>query len=149
MRNNWAWVWAMGAAGVVVSGCNQTCTDMGCVGQRVEVALVDDAGTAVAARGEIRYSGQQTKAFDCTVDAPAAVSDASCEEGKLQMDPIYNDADELDIRFERVDGTLSGWQPVPLAVDRRVLPDFNGPGCDCTMYDGHAAPVLVPADAQL
>jgi hypothetical protein len=122
---------------------------MGCLGKTVDVALVDDAGDPIAARGEIRYSSHQEGAFDCTVAPSAILGDVNCANDTLQIAAVYNDDDELDIRFEREDGSFSDWQPVPLTIERRVLADVNGPDCDCTVRDGTAEPVTVPAGAQL
>jgi hypothetical protein len=148
IRHGWFLAAALGAVGGLV-GCDHSCTDIGCLGKKVEVALVDEAGDPVAARGEIRYSGHPGGVFDCTVAPTPTAKDVDCENDTLQVAPVFNDDDELDIRFELDDGSFSDWQPVPLTVEREVLADVNGPGCDCTVWNGTAEPVTVPAEAQL
>ena len=148
MIRRWFLAGLLSAAGGLV-GCDDSCTDLPCLGRNVEVALVDESGDPVAARGEIRYSRHQGGLFDCTVAPTSTAQDVDCENDTLLLGPAFNDDDELDIRFELGDGSFSDWQPVPLTVERVVLADVNGPDCDCTVWNGTAEPVIVPADAQL
>jgi hypothetical protein len=148
VRQVWFLGWAMSAASALLGCTTHYCTQKGCV-VYVEVALVDDAGDPVAARGEIRYTNRRAVAFDCTVAPTATVNDVDCENGTVQMEPVYNEGDQLEIRFEPEDGSFSDWQPVPLTVGHRVFADFNGDDCDCTALEGRAQPVTVPANAQL
>jgi hypothetical protein len=131
-----------------LAGCTQNCTDMGCLGHEVSVELVDDDGNRVPARGELSYSSHSTQAFDCTRAPDPYRNDYPCEDGVITLDTVYNRDDTIKIRFELEDGSSTDWQPVELTIEKRVLPDVNGPDCDCTVYDGTAEPVIVPEAAR-
>lgn len=45
-------------------------------------------------------------------------------------------------------GAFSAWQPVDLETHTEVIPDLNGPGCDCYYSTASAEPILVPVDAR-
>ena len=134
----------------LLAGCvTHECDAAGCVGKRVSVELVDDAGErVVTARGELAYSKHSTKPFDCTRSPDAYRNDVACEDGVLALDSVYNPDDTIKVRFELPDGTATEWQPVELRIEKRVLADFNGPDCDCTVYDGTTEPVTVPEAAR-
>lgn len=139
------WVVAIIGLGALMAGCGTTsCSDVGCLGQRVSVELVDDAGKHVAARGDLSYARHSTEPFDCTLPSDGY----RCEDGVLTLPPVYNPDDTIKIRFQQEDGTVTDWQPVELDIQQRVLSDFNGPGCDCTVYDGTTEPVTVPEAAR-
>jgi len=146
MRREAYLVMGLGALAVGCSTLN--CNAAGCLGQSVSLELVDAAGEpAVGARGQVAYRHHQDQAFDCSVKPTAQLNDIDCEDGVLTLDPVYNDDDTIEVRFEREDGSFTEWQPVELAIEERVLRDFNGPDCDCTVRDGTTKPVTVPADA--
>jgi hypothetical protein len=132
------------------AGCGESreCTLKGCRGPEVSVELVDDAAKPVAARGELAYSSHSTKAFDCTRSPDPSRNDFGCQDGVITLDSVYNPDDTIEVRFELEDGTFTDWQSVDLSIEKEVLSDFNGPGCDCTVYHGTAEPVVVPAAAR-
>ena len=136
--------------GALFAGCGESrvCTLAGCIGQEVSVELVDDAAKPVAARGELAYSSHSTKTFDCTKSPDPYRNDFACQDGVITLDSVHNPDDTIEVRFEREDGTFSDWQSVELSIESKVLSDFNGPGCDCTVYNGTAEPVLVPEAAR-
>jgi hypothetical protein len=70
--------------------------------------------------------------------------------GALRLNE-YNLRPELvyELRFARADGSMTPWQVVPLELERKTDPDFNGPGCSCSWYIAQPASVTVPADARL
>lgn len=133
-----------------LGGClTHSCTLMGCAGRAVTVALVDEQGQAAAARGEVDFESHARAAFDCTVAPDLNRGDIACEQGVLQLGPMLNPGDTLALRFQNADGSFGEWQAVSLSVTRRVLPDFNGPDCDCEVSDATATPVVVPEGARL
>lgn len=142
--------WLIGVASLLL-GCDlsRDCNLAGCLGAPLTVALVDESGKGVAARGDISYSSHATLPFDCTVQPRDKLDDADCEGNVLQLDSVYNDDDTLKIRFRLADGSKSEWQDVPLTIEEEELPDFNGPGCSCTVHNGTAEPVTVPVAARL
>jgi hypothetical protein len=132
----------------LATGCMTTnCDDAGCVGKRVTVALVDDSGAPVNARGELSYAHHWDRSFDCSLESNV-LNDADCEDGVLTLESVLNADDTLKVRFEREDGSVTDWQPVELKIEKKVHRDFNGPDCDCTAYEGTAEPVLVPEEAR-
>lgn len=145
--------WSVGvvlAVELVASGCRfHSCTDKGLVGSPLSVALVDDDGAPVVARGETRYLHHQATSFDCTVRPEENARDADCQGGVLQLAPVYNPSDTLDLRFQLDDGSFTDWLPVHLSIEPVTVRDFNGPDCDVTVYDAAAEPVVVPASARL
>jgi hypothetical protein len=56
---------------------------------------------------------------------------------------------DLEVRFQLDDGNYSQWEAVPIQITDRVIEDFNGPGCDCTVYDAFGSVVEVPPAARL
>ena len=140
------WLLLLGAG----TGCSHSCTEMGCSGELIQLALVDDAGDPVAAKGEYRASTGHTDgllvAFDCTPDAPA--SENRCVDGGFQVGPAWAEDFVLEVRFALPDGELTEWQAVPVEITARTDPDFNGPDCPCTSYDGSAEPIVVPEGAR-
>ena len=147
-RVYWGWFLLACAA---IAGCDTSdCTDMDCLGPAFEVTLLDaDGAPATAARGEIDYSRYGGGAngggeFDCSVSPDSDSGDVNCDEGVLRLSSVSNPGAELRIRFEREDGTFSDWKTVELTIERKVLADFNGPGCDCTIYQGSASAVTLP-----
>lgn len=149
------WVWSVLWVGVGVSGLlgacqGGVCSAMGCVGSRVQVDLVDEQGMPVQARGEFRDSGDVVLPFDCHVDPDASPSDLNCVDGTVHLDAFFPRRGMfLDVRWKLESGDYSEWQAVPLAIAERVIKDFNGPDCDCTVHEVSTAPVEVPIDAQL
>lgn len=136
--------------GALVAGCDglRSCDLAGCVGQEVSVELVDDAAKPVAARGELAYSSHSTKTFDCTLSPDPYRNDFACQDGVIALDSVHNPDDTIKVRFELEDGGFTDWQPVELSIEQEVLADFNGPGCDCTVYNGTTEPVIVPEAAR-
>ncbi|HEY6081383.1 MAG TPA: hypothetical protein VIW29_21355 [Polyangiaceae bacterium] len=126
----------------------RTCTLKGCLGSGVTLALVDEQGGMAAARGEINLQ-ESPSPFDCTAAPDANSNDRDCEEGVIQLGPPNDPNSTLELRFQLPDGSFEEWQAVPLTVQRRVLKDFNGPGCDCVVFEGTAMPVVVPEAARL
>jgi hypothetical protein len=143
------WVVVVMVAGALTAGCGTTnCSDVGCLGQRVSVELVDEAGNRVSARGDLSYSHHSTEPFDCTLPSDGYRGRYRCEDGVLTLPSVHNPDTTIKVRFQQEDGTLTDWQPVELNIEKRVVSDFNGPGCDCTVYDGTTEPVTVPEAAR-
>jgi hypothetical protein len=118
----------------------------------LEVGLIDENGAAALARGEFRdtASGYPAQPFDCSVDPDDSFSDLDCFDGTIRLDPFFVTPDmDLEVRFQLDDGDYSQWEAVPLQITDRVIEDFNGPGCDCTVYDAFGTVVEVPSDAVL
>ena len=140
----------------LVNGCGGSpdpkpisCTLVDCTGNDVKLLLVDEAGDAVLARGELRGTHRQTQAFDCTVAPDPNHTGLDCDHSSLLIGPVHNDDDSFDIRFEFEDESFTDWIPVALTIEKNPIADFNGPGCDCTQLNGSAMPVTVPPAAQL
>jgi hypothetical protein len=130
---------------------DEQCTERAaCVGEIMQVALVDDDGEVVAAEGEYRAGSARTDSlvvsFDCDRDEESDTY--ACVDGELSVGPPWADDFFLDLRFELPDGTFTEWLPVPLEVTSETDPDFNGEGCPCTTYSGSAEPFVVPAEAR-
>lgn len=139
---------------------------MECLSLAPSLSLVDEFGQPASARGETRTSQAPlaTQPFDCNLDrGPSGRADgpgwpfpadagpgAACQDGIVKP-PVFtlNPRDTVDVRFELADGSISDWQPVDIELTKHTDPDFNGPDCPCTWYDGTAAPIVVPADARL
>jgi hypothetical protein len=134
--------------GLSCSSClGQTCHLVDC-GGFVEVALVDEAGSAIAAvRGEYREGLQPgtVSSFACDANNAPSAGRVTCKDGKLSLQAARN-LDAIDeIRFQLADGTFTEWQEVTLRVREHTDPDFNGPGCSCSWKSATAEPVVVPA----
>jgi hypothetical protein len=132
-------------------GCeSDQCTEMSCPGDVVQIAVVDEEGEPVLAKGEYRAGERNTNnftvSFDC--DPTTAGSNYACLEGELQVGPAWSEDFFLDVRFELPDGTFTEWQEVPLEITSETDPDFNGEGCSCTSFSAEAEPIVVPTEAQ-
>jgi hypothetical protein len=128
------------------------CTAVGCLGRVLEVTLLDENGAAAPARGEFRdtASGYPAQEFDCSVDPDDTFNDLDCFDGTIRLDPFFVTPEmELEVRFQMAEGDYSDWESVALQITDRVIEDFNGPGCDCTVYDAFGSVVEVPAGARL
>ncbi|HEX2874220.1 MAG TPA: hypothetical protein VHP33_23360 [Polyangiaceae bacterium] len=148
MRTLWV-VGCLAVAGLTAQGCHlQSCTDMAAVGAPVRVALVDDAGAPVIARGEVRYS-LDGEGFDCTTASTNGGTQAGCKHGVLELQPLNSRTDTIALRFRLDDDSFTDWIPVDLTVKSSTDPDFNGPGCGATTFSGTAKPVIVPEAARL
>jgi hypothetical protein len=159
-----AWIIGL-SAGCLVVACGEeddgdddptpgggTCTAVACLGRVLEVGLIDENGTPAPARGEFRdtASGYPAQPFDCTVNPDDTFSDLDCFDGTIRLDPFFVTPDmDLEVRFQLDDGNYSQWESVPLQITDRVIEDFNGPGCDCTVYDAFGTVVEVPSAAIL
>ncbi|HEX2880389.1 MAG TPA: hypothetical protein VHO25_12730 [Polyangiaceae bacterium] len=151
------------SAGCLVLACGEegnddpmpgggTCTAVACLGRVLEVGLIDENGAAALARGEFRdlASNYPAQEFDCSVDPDDSFSDLDCFDGTIRLDPFFVTPEmELEVRFQLGNGDYSEWQSVPLQISDRVIEDFNGPGCDCTVYDAFGSVVEVPPAARL
>jgi len=115
----------------------------------VKISLVDDTSHAVRARGEVRATREMPLPFDCSVAPDATLDGPDCNDSTFLIQPILNEGDAVEIRFKLADGSFTDWQPVPVILEKEVVPDFNGPGCSCTKLNGTAKPVTVPSVAQL
>jgi len=114
-------------------------------GKNVQLALVDEQGTPVSARGEVRYSHHQTLPFDCGVPE-AEPNDIDCVNGVLTLAPAYSPDDTIDIVFKLGDGSWAD----PYRVQLKVKSDLVGEGdCEQTVYNGTTEPVIVPAEARV
>lgn len=136
---------------VGASACDdQPCERAACGGEVMRVALVDDEGELVAAKGEYRAGSLRTDSFvvsfDC--DRNEASDTYACVDAELSVGPPWSEDFFLEVRFELPDGTFTEWQSVPLEVTSETDPDFNGEGCPCTTYSGSAEPFVVPAEAR-
>jgi hypothetical protein len=124
---------------------------MGCGGVPLALALVDDAGDPVAARGEYRSNtpGSVASPFDCSFQQGDASPNLQCPDGSL-ITAIYDPRPDtaVEVRFELTEGGMSDWQDAPLEVTEHTDPDFNGPGCSCTWYTGTARAITVPTEAR-
>lgn len=120
---------------------------MGCIGS-AEVALIDAAGDRAEPSGELRDVGGSTaQTFDCAVTSRVATDNAECANGVLFLGYLSTGDERFEVRFKLDDGSWSLWQEVPLDVSTYTDPDFNGPGCACTWYDGTTSPIVVPESA--
>jgi hypothetical protein len=130
---------------------DRTCTLAECVGDPIEVALVDEAGAGVAARGELRgLDSVEPARFDCFDDPGASEVDFPCYDGLIRPFAYNLAPDErLELRFQLADGSSTDWQPLDLAITSHTDPDFNGPGCSCTWYTATTTPIVVPAEARI
>jgi hypothetical protein len=129
-------------------GGERSCADVACGGSYPPVALVDENGLPVVARGEVqnRDLPEQPFPFDCTVSSPSSGCQGNAVvTGTWGVSPGY----VAQIRFEQSDGSFTAWQPVRFHVTSRTDPDFNGPGCLCTRYTATAEDVIVPVSARL
>lgn len=148
--------------GCLVTACSEdsedatpgggVCTAVACLGRAVEVSLIDGEGNFALARGEFRDTSiaYPPQPFDCSVHPDDSVVDLNCFGGTIHLDPFFVTADtEYEVRFQLDNGDYSEWQPLSLQITDRVIEDFNGPGCDCTVYDAFATPVEVPSEARL
>jgi hypothetical protein len=143
-------------AGCLLIGCSseRSCNAMACGGLPLALALQDDAGDPVAARGEYRSNtpGSVASAFDCSFERGDAspTPNLQCRDGVI-LNAIHDvrPGTVVEVRFELNAGGLSDWQNVPLQVTERTDPDFNGPGCPCTWYSGTARAITVPTEARL
>jgi hypothetical protein len=133
-----------------LSGCaliSNECNLMGCTGS-AEVAFIDAHDNAVAPSGELRRVGDaSTQSFDCSVTSRFVTSEADCADGVLFLGYVADGKERFEVRFALDAGGWSPWREVPLELEAYTDPNFNGPGCACTSYDGTAEPVVVPDDA--
>ena len=121
---------------------------MGCIGT-AELTMTDAAGNAASPSGEMRWFGEfTTRAFDCTQTSELATAEteADCTDGVLLLAYTSAGTERFEVRFRLESGEFSSWQEVPLEYTSYTDPDFNGPGCACTSYDG-VAEIVVPEDA--
>ncbi len=137
-------------ASALLPGCGifpTECTEMGCIGI-ADVALVDSAGNPARPSGQVRQvGGADAQPFDCAVTSDTVTHYAECENGVLFLGFIEDGTERYEVRFELAGGGLSDWQDVQLELSPHTDPDFNGPGCSCTWFEGAAEPIVVPADA--
>jgi hypothetical protein len=112
----------------------------------VPLALVDESGQGVAAKGEYRNSQGFSQPFDCTLAHNVTSPFAACQGNVVQLDAVdLQPGATYEIHFEAENGEWSEWLPVPLQPTQHTDPDFNGPGCECSWYTGQAQPLVVPA----
>jgi hypothetical protein len=144
---------ALGAC-AIASACDAAlheCAGALCRGDLPEVALVDEAGNASAARGEHRSvdaRDEPATPFDCS--PPDAGQPSLCSEGRLLLSVFEAyPGRRVELRFQLRDGSWSAWQALDLEITSHTDPDFNGPGCSCTWYTAKAAPIVVPPEARL
>jgi hypothetical protein len=149
-------LWIICAGWSLLAGCGEdggSCTARDCPSTLPRLALVDDTGQPVGARGELRNNlSGAPQPFDCTLSngPPTATNRIGCEDGVLATQDMNLDGDtRIELRFERAGGGLSEWQTVALDITSNTDADFNGPGCPCTRYEATAAPVLVPVNARI
>jgi hypothetical protein len=145
MRLTFPWVlWSL----CVACGDSGPCTLSLC-GESAEVQLIDQGGSPVAARGQVRDIGADISGpFDCSVrlrSGPGII----CQGNVFVFGTILRPDSAVEVRFELHDGSVSEWQSVSLQLSEHTDPDHNGPGCPCTWYSAMVAPVVVPRDAQL
>ena len=133
-------VW--GYAGCVGARCN---ADLA-LGKNVQVALVDEQGAPAGARGKVQYSNNQTLPFDCGLAPEADFSDINCVNGVLQLAPVSNPSDTIDVVFELGEGSWAEPYRVQLEVEEQVVHEG---ACGQTIYQGTTKPVIVPAAAKL
>ena len=135
--------------GLLACDCDvHTCTLMDCNGAPSKVALVDDSGGSVAAKGEYRSSGRNHDVSATAFDCNDARSPAHCEDGVLLLNAPGGHDSKDEIRFELANGEFTDWQPVALTITEHTDSDFNGPGCSCTWYTAVVEPVVVPSEAR-
>ncbi|MEO8183125.1 MAG: hypothetical protein ABI895_30205 [Deltaproteobacteria bacterium] len=146
-RSNWSW-WVGITLGSWLVGCDgpRDCNTGACSGPAVTLALVDESGQGVAAKGEYRSNDGRSlpQPFDCTLARTSLF--AACAENVVRLYTFnLQPGMSHEVHFEGDNGEWSEWLPVPLQLTRRTDPDFNGPGCSCTWYTGQAEPLVVPA----
>lgn len=129
---------------LVPLGCGddtRSCTAQGCDDTLV-VSLVTDAGAPATTRGELRFDQAEAAPFNC---APENEAEAlRCEGGRLQFSRTEG---VFEVRFALGDDAFTDWQVVDLDIQPVTDPDFNGPGCPCTWYEGR--PVVVVPDSAM
>lgn len=144
---------ALGAC-AIASACDDRpheCASGACGGELPEVALVDEAGNSVTARGEQRsadYPDTAALVFDCS--PPDAGQTSLCSEGRVVLSVFQaHPGTRVELRFQLQDGSWSDWRVLPLDITAHTDPEFNGPGCPCTWYTAMPAPIVVPVEARL
>lgn len=125
-----------------------SCTLKACIGRDVELALVDEAGGAVAATGEYRVSSPSTEPLTAQFDCTDTADDARCRDGVVVLSSATDAAAVVELRYELEPGTYTEWERVEIQYTEQTDPDFNGPGCPCTWYDGADRSTLVPEAAR-
>jgi hypothetical protein len=143
---------ALGAC-AIASACDDLpheCASADCAGALPVVALVDEAGNPVAARGEQRsadYPAAPATTFDC--EPADAGQPTLCADGQLLLS-VFGErrGTRVELRFQLQDGSWSDWQVLDLDITSHTDPEFNGPGCPCTWYTATAEPLAVPVEAR-
>jgi hypothetical protein len=138
---------------IAASACGDgthECATARCGGALPVVALVDEAGNPVAARGEQRsadYPAAPATAFDC--EPADAGQPTLCARGQLLLSVFEaHPGTRVELRFQLRDGSWSDWQVLALDITSHTDPEFNGPGCPCTGYTATAQPIVVPVEAR-
>ncbi len=139
--------------GLLLAACDSSeCERADCSSDVVQIAFVDDAGDPVIAKGEYRALRGAVVAlqlaFDCSTEPGASDADGTCIDSELSVGPPWSADYAVEVRFALADGEFTDWQAVPLEVTTVTDPDYNGPGCECSRYEGSAEPVVVPEEAR-
>jgi hypothetical protein len=143
----WRWLACMMPLSLAACGSDdRSCTAVACVGL-VEVPLVTESGQPASARGELRsrQTDPDVQRFNCNDDR--APDEQPCPGGIILIQATSGTPPALELRFQRPDNSFTDWQLVDLAIEPITNPDFNGPGCPCTSYEGHPNPITVPTTA--
>lgn len=142
------------AASLSLAACSDddtlTCTAKACGGGTLSIALVDDAGNAVEARGQFRVGdGLAPAFFDCTGSTQQTGSDpAFCKDSVIALDRWLSPDSIVELRYELAPDTYTEWERLQLQYTSHTERDFNGPGCDCTWYDAADRSTVVPEAAR-
>jgi hypothetical protein len=115
----------------------------------VQVALVDEAGESVSARGQLRGNESQApRRFDCSEDQSSPDLGARCVDGSLSLSlhysQLYPDA-MLQVRFAFADNSWGDWQTLETEVTVRQVGE---PGCSSLCLSATSR-ALVPEGARL
>ena len=94
----------------------------------------------------MRYSNHQTQPFDCGLAPEADINDINCVNGVLELGPVYNPSDTINVVFKLDEGSWAEPYRVQLKVEAQVVHEGD---CEQTIYQGTTEPVIVPAEAKL
>jgi hypothetical protein len=115
-----------------------------CLSTWVQVALVDEAGESVSARGQLRSNESQApRRFDCSEDQSTPDLGARCVDGSLSL-YSYPGA-TLEVRFAFADNSFGDWQTLETEVTVRQVGE---PGCSSPCLSAMSRAV-VPEGARL
>jgi hypothetical protein len=137
-------------AGAACGGTEEEpCLPPECLSSSVQVALVDEAGESVSARGQLSGNDSQApRRFDCSEDRSTPDLGARCVDGSLSLSLHYSQLSPdamLQVRFAFADNTWRDWQTLAIQLSGQVVGE---PDCSSTCLRATAS-VVVPEGALL